>query len=168
MSPHRLVLIRHAQAGSAPVDVDRPLTEHGLRQAAAIGSWLGRAGLVPDAVLVSPARRAVQTWERAGVVLVPGLQPVLDARIHDNTVGAVLAAVRETPDEVHTLAVVGHNPAVGQLVTVLDDGQGTPVARQDARNGVPAGGVAVFDLAGPFADLAPGGATLTEFTVPEV
>ncbi|MGY1637972.1 SixA phosphatase family protein [Geodermatophilus sp. SYSU D00742] len=166
MSPHRLLLIRHAQAGSAPVDSERPLTAHGLRQAAALGAWLERAGLVPDAVLVSPARRAVQTWEQAGGVLAPEVRPDVDPRVHDNTVEALLTAVREVPDDVRTLAVVGHNPSVGQLVGLLDDGQGSPVARREAQAGFPAGGVAVFDLAVPFAAIAPGTATLSDFTRP--
>jgi phosphohistidine phosphatase len=68
-----------------------------VQQAAALGAWLERAGLVPDRVLVSPARRTVQTWEQAGAALSSGVQPIGDARILDNTVDALLAAIRETP-----------------------------------------------------------------------
>ncbi|MGY1660097.1 SixA phosphatase family protein [Geodermatophilus sp. SYSU D00705] len=159
MSSHRLVLIRHAEAASGPVDLERPLTAQGERRAGAIGTWLERAGLVPDRVLVSPARRAVQTWARAAGVLTSAPQPAVDERIHDNTVEALLAAVRETPEDVGTLVVVGHNPAVGELASVLDDGRGV--------EGFPAGGVAVFDLPGAFSDVAPGPATLRDLTVPE-
>jgi phosphohistidine phosphatase len=166
VSSHRLVLIRHAEAASGPVDAERPLTGQGERRAAAIGAWLERAGLLPDRVLVSPARRAVQTWERAGGVLASGPQPTVDERIHDNTVEALLAAVRETAEDVGTLVVVGHNPAVGELTGALDDGRGNPAARRGAEVGFPAGGVAVFDLTGAFADVAPGTATLADFTVP--
>ena len=72
MQPRRLLLVRHAQAAAGPVDAERPLTKRGALHAAAIGSWLAQAGLVPDRVLVSPARRALQTWERANTSLVPG------------------------------------------------------------------------------------------------
>ncbi len=162
----KLVLIRHAQAADGPVDIDRPLTEQGLRQAAAIGPWLERNGLVPGAVLVSPARRAQQTWDRAAAPLEPAPTPTVDARVLDNTVEAVLAAVRETPEEVETLAVVGHNPAVRELVEFLDDGQGDPAARRTLDTSFPTCGVAVLDLATPFADVAPGAATLSVFAVP--
>jgi phosphohistidine phosphatase len=162
----RLLLVRHAQAAGGPVDAERPLTEDGARHAAAIGSWLARAGLVPDLVLVSPARRAVQTWERARASLEPDVEPVVDARVHDNTVEALLAAVRETPEDVRTLVVVGHNPSVGELTGVLDDGRGDPRAQRDVGAGFRTGGVAVFTLAGPFAAIGPGTATLTGFTVP--
>ena len=148
------------------MDVDRPLTEHGVRQAAAIGSWLQRAGLAPDAVLVSPARRAAQTWEGAGAALVPGPRPIVDERIYDNTVEALVAAVRAVSDDVRTLALVGHNPSIEELVRVLDDGQGSPVARREVEAGFRAGGVAVLDLAAPFTAVGPGAATLNDFRVP--
>jgi phosphohistidine phosphatase len=162
----KLVLIRHAQAADGPVDLDRPLTEQGLRQAAAIGPWLERSGLVPGAVLVSPARRAQQTWEQAAAALEPAPTSTVDARILDNTVEAVLAAVQETSEEVRTLAVVGHNPAVRELVELLDDGQGDPAARRMLDTGFPTCGVAVLDLTAPFAAVAPGAATLSVFAVP--
>ncbi|MEX5718235.1 SixA phosphatase family protein [Geodermatophilus maliterrae] len=166
MPPRRLVLIRHAQAAAGPVDAERPLTERGARQAAAIGSWLAQSGLAPDRVLLSPARRAVQTWEQAGAALGPGLHPIVDERIWDNTVEALLTAVRETPEDVRTLAVVGHNPSVGELARVLDDGRGDRAARGDLDAGFPAGGVAVFLLATPLAGVQPGAATLSDVTVP--
>jgi phosphohistidine phosphatase len=166
VQPRRLLLVRHAKAADGPVDADRPLTERGGRHAAAIGDWLTQAGLVPDRVLVSPARRAVQTWERAGAALVPDLHPMVDARIYDNTVEALLAAIRESHEDVRTLAVVGHNPSIGELVGVLDDGQGSPAARRDVDAGFRTGGVAVFLLPTPFAAIAPGTATLSDFTVP--
>jgi phosphohistidine phosphatase len=166
VQPRRLVLVRHARAADGPVDADRPLTERGARHAAAIGAWLEQAGCVPDRVLVSPARRAGQTWERAGERLVQAVRPIVDTRIYDNTVEALLAAIRETPDDVQILAVVGHNPSIGELAAALDDGQGNPAARGDLDAGVPAGGVAVFLLATPFAAIAPGAANLDDFTVP--
>jgi phosphohistidine phosphatase len=164
VQPRRLLLVRHAKAAAGPVDADRPLTERGARQAAALGAWLAQAGLVPDRVVVSPARRAVETWKRAGASLGEGHQPVVDERIYDNTVEALLAAIRETPEGVRTLAVVGHNPSVGELAGVLDDGQGSPAARRDVDAGFPTGAVAVFLLATPFAGLTPGAATLSDFT----
>ena len=162
----QLLLIRHAQAGNAPLDKDRPLTDRGARDAAAIGRWLTRAGLVPDRVAVSPARRAAQTWEQAAAGLVPGIEPVVEERIYDNTVDDLVAVIHETADDIGTLAVVGHNPSIGGLAHELDDGQGDPDARRTLDSGFRAGGVAVFDLTTPFAAIAPGTATLIDYTVP--
>ena len=166
MQPRRLLLVRHAKAVDGSVDADRPLTTRGEHRAAAIGVWLDQAASVPDLVLVSPARRAAQTWELASAPLTSGRPPVIDARIYDNTVESLLEVIRETPDDVRTVAVVGHNPSIGELATVLDDGQGSAEARNAADAGFPTGGVAVFALRAPFADIAPGTATLDAFAVP--
>ena len=166
MQPRRLVMIRHAKAGEAATDAERPLTGRGERQATSIGSRLQDAGFVPDRAFVSPARRAAQTWELAAAQLGDGPEAVVEPRIYDNTVEAVLEAVREADDDVETLAVVGHNPSIGQLAHDLDDGEGSPAARRDLHAGFPTGGVAVFTVATPFGELGPGTATLTEFRTP--
>ncbi len=167
MQPRRLVLVRHARAADAAVDAERPLTGRGAERAAAIGAWLDRSGLGPDRVLVSPARRAVQTWERASAQLPQSPPPTVDDRIYDNTVEALLAAVQETPDDTGTLVLVGHNPSLGELAMALDDGQGDPTLRRELHAGVPTGAVVVFDLATTFAGIAPGAATLSDFAVPD-
>ncbi len=166
MQPRRLLLVRHAKAADGPVDADRPLTTRGERRAAAIGAWLEQAGSVPDLVFVSPARRAAQTWELASAPLTSGPPPVLDARIYHNTVESLLEVVRETPDDVRTVAVVGHNPSIGELAAVLGDEEGDPGLQRAVESGFPTGGVAVFVLAVPFAAVEPGAATLTDFVVP--
>jgi phosphohistidine phosphatase len=162
---HRLLLIRHAQAGNAPLDKDRPLTEQGARDAAAIGPWLSRGGLVPDRVVVSPALRAAQSWEHAARGLGAGTEPVVEQRIYDNTVDGLYEVIRETSEDVATLAVVGHNPSIGGLAHELDDGAGDPAVRRRLDVGFPAGGVAVFELTSPFAGAGAGTATLRDFWV---
>ena len=121
---------------------------------------------MPDRVLVSPALRAAQTWERAAASLGVDLLPTADERIFDNTVDSVLSAITETSEDVSTLVVVGHNPSVGKLAFALDDGEGDPSARDDLHAGFPTGAVALFELGSSFAELAPGKATLTGFEVP--
>jgi phosphohistidine phosphatase len=157
----RLVLVRHAQAADAATDLDRPLTAHGAQRAAAIGSWLAQAGIVPDRVVVSPARRTRQTWARAG-----GTPPVVDPRVYDNTVADLLAVIAETPDEVGVLVVVGHNPSIGRLAAVLDDGQGDPGIRRYVNAGFPTGTVAVLQPATSLAAITIGGARLVDVAVP--
>jgi phosphohistidine phosphatase len=157
MAARTLLLIRHAQAGNAPLDADRPLTGQGTEQARAVGAWLAEHQLVPDRVVVSPARRAVQTWTAAAERLAAA-QPSVDPRIYENTFDAVLEAIHETPDDVGCLAVVGHNPSIGGLAHELADGS--------FDSGFPAGGVAVLELPGPYATLGPGTARLTAVHLP--
>ena len=162
----RLVLLRHAEAAQGAVDAERPLTDQGEEQAAAIGRWLQQGDLVPDRVVVSPARRAARTWELAAAQFTTPPTPLADGRIYDNTVDALLALVHETPVDCELVAVVGHNPSIGVLASILDDGEGNPAARKDLQTGFATGCVAVFSLETPFDSIAPGTATLTDFTVP--
>lgn len=107
------MLVRHAKAAQeAPSDAERPLASRGRADAAAIGRWLASQGVAPDRVVISPSLRTRQTWELAGIVAPPA---DLDERIYDNTVDDLLAVVHDTPDDVHTLLLVGHNPSMGRL-----------------------------------------------------
>jgi phosphohistidine phosphatase len=165
--PRRLVLVRHAQAGDAATDRDRPLTEQGQQQAAAVGERLAGMGVAPDRVLISPALRARQTWERARAALDGAPEPDVEERIYDNTVDGLFEVVRESGEDVQTLVVVGHNPAVGTLASVMDDGEGSEPAREQLAAGFPPSSVALFDVDTPFAVLGPGSATLREVLVPD-
>ena len=60
-----LWLLRHAEAHDGSPDDARPLTERGMRHAAAAGIALARLGCKIDVCLSSPKLRAVQTAELA-------------------------------------------------------------------------------------------------------
>jgi phosphohistidine phosphatase len=166
MTVRRLVLVRHSKAADGAVDVERPLSKRGIRDAGAIGAELRRLELAPDRVVVSTARRAADTWTHASAALPAASPPVADERIYDNTVDALLDVIRETPGEVQTLAVVGHNPSIEQLAHALDDEHGGRAARKELADGYSTSGIAVFTLPGGFADVAPGAARLTHFSAP--
>src|SRR5689334_13732267 len=65
-SMHQLLLLRHAKSSwddpKLP-DHERPLNARGRRAAAAMRGAMRELGLTPDIVLVSPARRTMQTLE---------------------------------------------------------------------------------------------------------
>lgn len=164
MTTRQVVLVRHAKAGEGPVDRDRPLADRGIAEAPAIGRWLAQQRIAPDRVVVSPAHRARQTWALAAAELGPAAAPVLDDRIYRNTVEDLLEIVRETPPEVATLAIVGHNPGIQDLAIALDDGRGDDADRRELTTKYPTSGVAVFDVIGSWAEVR--SATLTSFAVP--
>jgi phosphohistidine phosphatase len=166
MPSRRLLLIRHAKAADGAIDIERPLAERGIRDAGAIGTWLVQADLRPDRVLVSPARRARQTWKRASAALKSSPEPTVEPRIYDNNPESLLAAIRDVPKKVETLALVGHNPSITELADLLDDGDPDPDARHELDAGFKTSGVAVFHVDGPFASIEPGHARLSGFAVP--
>lgn len=166
MTRQQLVLVRHAKSEDGPIDIERPLAGRGRRDAVAIGQLLARAGIVPDRVVVSPARRAQQTWDGAQSELAAPVEIVVDGRIYDNTLTALFEVVRDTPAGVRTLALVGHNPSIAELAHVLDDAAGDGEARKELFAGYPTGGVAVFEVTVAWFEVKPHSATLRTFAVP--
>jgi phosphohistidine phosphatase len=164
VTTRQLVLVRHAKAGEGAVDRDRPLAVRGVAEAPAVGRWLAQRRIAPDRVVVSPARRAQQTWELAAAELGAAPQPVLDDRIYRNTVEDLLQIVRETPAEVTTLAIVGHNPGIQDLAIALDDGRGDDADRRELTTQYRTGGIAVFDVGDSWTQVR--SATLTSFAAP--
>ena len=168
----RLVVVRHAQAeGSATSDEERVLTARGRRDARAAGGWLGARVPGPDDPrgtqgLVSSARRAVETWDQ----LVHGsgwqVEAAHDEGLYVAGPDAALDLVRATSSEVTTLVLVGHNPTMGYLAPMLDDGEGDDEAATSmATSGFPTCTLAVLALEGAWADLEAGGARLEAFHV---
>lgn len=122
-----LVAIRHAKSdwSRAVGDRDRPLAPRGRRQAPAIGEWLAGNDIVPDAVLVSPATRAMQTWECvSGAMAARRSSPPPEAVAVDESVytfdgSDLVEALRGVAPDARVVAVVGHNPAMEELVSAL-------------------------------------------------
>lgn len=141
MAAHRLLLVRHAQTEQGSPDELRPLTDRGRRDAAAIGKWLTSAGVVPDAVVVSPAVRARETWDLAAGALSGGVPVIVDERIYDNRPDSLLAIARGSAESVATVAIVGHNPSIEWFL-----------ARQGGAGDVPTATVVVFDVDGAWVD----------------
>jgi phosphohistidine phosphatase len=161
----RVVLIRHAKTEQGPVDIERALTGRGRRDASAIGKMLQKAGVAPDRAVVSPALRARQTWNSAQAELAGVAELTVDDRIYGNDVDGLFDVIRDTPEEVETLALVGHNPSFEQLAHELDDGDGDRDATDALRAGYSTSGVAVFEIDGAWADVRPHSATLRSFAV---
>ena len=165
MQSRRLVIIRHAKAAQGgATDADRPLTDEGAQAAEAAGSWLAGHDLHPDLARASSARRAVETWEAIARGAGEELEPEVSRPLYSAEPESALDLVREVDPDVRTLAVVGHNPTVGSMAQLLDDGEGDAEAGTSlATSGFPAGALAVFELDGDWADLAWGSARLVAY-----
>lgn len=120
-----LILLRHGKSDwTQPVsDRDRPLAKRGRKQAPLSGQWLAEQGLIPNFVVVSPAVRAQQTWERVEEPLMAAAQDEVRVQTEEwayTFAGSDLMALLESiPDPVHTVMLVGHNPAFEELAETL-------------------------------------------------
>jgi len=161
-----IIVMRHAKAEeSAPTDFERQLTDRGTADATSAGSWLTERGHVPDHALVSAAVRTQQTWD----ALVDGggwdVDPEIDEALYDAGPESALDLIRAVPDHVSTVIVVGHNPAMGSLAQLLDDGEGDEDAGNEMATGFPTSAVAVFSFDGDWRELAEASASVVAFHV---
>ncbi|HYD62384.1 MAG TPA: histidine phosphatase family protein [Noviherbaspirillum sp.] len=111
-----LILWRHAEAepgGPGQPDEARELTEKGRKQARRMGEWLNRN--LPDdcRILCSPAVRTLQTVEALGRKFKTSRALAPDAGARD-----ILGAA-DWPDSDSPVLVVGHQPALGHVASLL-------------------------------------------------
>ncbi len=145
---HTLVLVRHAKSdwSGAHPDHERPVGDRGRRQAPESGRWLAAHLPDIDLAVVSPAQRARTTWELVAAEL-PAAPPVrVEEDAYSFGADPLLRVVRRLPGEVATAALVGHNPALEELVERLT---GTWTS-------MPTSALAVVALSGPWADAGDG------------
>jgi phosphohistidine phosphatase len=120
---YELYLIRHGVAeprGDAwPDDAKRPLTDDGLDRMLKCARALERLGVSFDVVLTSPLLRAHQTAEIVASVYAPKPPIVnVDALAPGGSSAAVIAELEKHAKKTR-IAVVGHEPDIGELAGKL-------------------------------------------------
>jgi phosphohistidine phosphatase len=117
-----LYLLRHAKSSwddQNLADFDRPLNERGLSAAPFMGETLAQRGLIPEEIVSSPAKRAIQTAmlvkESGGF----GAQTRLEERIYEASPQTLLQVSRAISDEFVSAMIVGHNPGMEGFIALL-------------------------------------------------
>ncbi|XBB68890.1 hypothetical protein ABFU82_06135 [Nocardioides sp. WV_118_6] len=160
-----LVVVRHAKAEPfAASDVERVLTDRGRHDGAALGAWLAAQGVRPGVAYVSYAARTRETWHVMAGAAAWALAPHIDGNLYGTDEDGVLELVHTTPEDVATVVVVGHNPTMGMLAQLLDDGEGAATGAV-ATEGFPTSAAAVFAVPGAWAEVEPMAARLVAFHV---
>lgn len=164
-----LSLLRHAKSSwddPALDDFDRPLAPRGLAAAPAIGRWMVRNGVRPDAVIASPAARARETWELVAKALAAPIPVTFDEALYMASPRTLLDIARGVRGVAGHLLLVGHNPGLHAFATALVD-EGPAAARARLDDKLPTAGLVVVALpAARFADVRPGTGRLVHFVTP--
>ncbi|MCU0840747.1 MAG: histidine phosphatase family protein [Thiobacillaceae bacterium] len=108
-----LILWRHAEAEDGMPDLGRALTAKGRKQAERMAAWLRERLPKETRILVSPAKRALQTAAALGLeyTVVDGIAPGADP--------AALLAAAGWPDASAPVLLVGHQPTLGLAAGLL-------------------------------------------------
>jgi len=165
----QLLLLRHAKSSwddpKLP-DHARPLNARGKRAAGAMARAMRDLGLAPEVVLVSSARRTLQTLEAlAPLADSPIIMPMDDLYLAPWT--RLLELLRAVPETARSVLLIGHNPGLHDLALALPGPGGldsAPALR--LADAYPTGGLAEFSVALPWRQLEAGGGRLVRFMPP--
>ena len=160
----RLLVIRHGAAAGKSAgsdDRDRPLTPDGRRAVEALGHRLKSDGVRPDHVLCSPARRARETLDELAGALDPLPPADFDDALYLADTTTLLDRLRAVPGEARCVLLIGHNPGLEELVRGLANPASAAV-----RSGLPAAGLAIFEIFGSWPALTQSSARLAAFLAP--
>jgi phosphohistidine phosphatase len=169
----QLLLLRHAKSSwddASTPDRDRPLNARGRRAAAAMRQAMRDLGLTPDVILVSTARRTMETLE--------ALEPWDDTPLIDPMDSLYLAnpmqltaALHGVAETVRSVMLIGHNPGIHDLALSLAGKRAMRTGDQNRRElvaGFPTGALAEFVVTGSWWDLREGSCRLVRFLTPRM
>ena len=115
-----LILTRHAKSdwGSPALpDYDRPLNDRGRRAAPALGQWLAAKGYRPEEVILSGARRTVETFDGMAPAFDPAPPVRVERRLYDALPERMMDVLHEAQAPV--VMLIGHNPGIGEFANRL-------------------------------------------------
>ena len=116
----RVIIVRHAKSVQYGYDDDfnRDLTDRGINDAEKISSRLKEMGLAPDFVIASPATRTMHTanifcnnlgYDTKSIRQEPAFYGEI-------TTQGFIDYIQQLPENIETVFIFGHNPAVYYLV----------------------------------------------------
>jgi phosphohistidine phosphatase len=165
-----LYLLRHAKSDWAATglpDIERPLSERGIRVAPKIGAAMRKIGIAPGMVLCSAAQRAAETWAL--------LLPELAAEIRVKTMRSlylaspsrILSIVHRLPRSVPSALVLAHNPGLHSLALALAGSGSDRRAMGMLQEKYPTGALVEFRFpVEDWAEVRPGSGQLVRFLRP--
>jgi phosphohistidine phosphatase len=117
-----ILLMRHAKASLGEPDLpdhDRPLNKRGKQSAPFMGALLREKGLVPDIVVTSTARRAVETSDLVVSSLQFDGEILSTSRLYLAEPSNYFDLFAEVPLGARSALFVAHNPGIAELVFQL-------------------------------------------------
>jgi phosphohistidine phosphatase len=123
----RLTLMRHGEArwkDPGTEDFARALSRRGVAGAHAMAARLRELGLLPDRLMMSPARRTEQTADIvARELALPARHVRREEGLYLASAADLLKIVQGTGPRIAHLMIVAHNPGVSELAQELAPAQ---------------------------------------------
>lgn len=162
-----LYLLRHAKSDRDDPqldDFDRPLSKRGQRAGQRMRRYFAENEIRPELVLCSPARRTRATWD----LVAPAIHPPPTFKplqgLYLAPASRILTILRRLPQDCGAVLVIGHNPGIGRVATLLAR-EGRNLGRM--REKYPTGALAVLTLdIDAWREIRGGRGRLVSFTAP--
>ena len=107
-----IFLIRHAKSSwefaSIP-DIDRPLNQRGLRDAKVMAKFMNKEGVKLDALVVSPAKRALMTASFFFYIFAPP-KFITDKKLYLADTDSIYHVLYGLDEDWNSVGIIGHNP----------------------------------------------------------
>lgn len=117
-----IFLLRHAKSSwkdDSVDDFDRPLTKRGRRAAAAIGTYLADAGLVPAQILCSSSQRTRETLACLQEHFALAVPVRFEKQLYLADAPLLLRRIKRLNDALASVMLIGHNPGIETLAFML-------------------------------------------------
>lgn len=112
----RLIIMRHAKTErwfEGVNDAARALVARGHEDAVLVADDMVERGWLPDHVVVSTARRAIETWARIKTFF-PGVEAQKLDELYLASLDTLLDTIDSTKEH-ETVLLIGHNPGLHEL-----------------------------------------------------
>lgn len=118
-----LFIVRHSKSSwdyPAVSDIDRPLKDRGIKDAYEMANRILKKEIRPDAIISSPAVRALHTAIIFSRVLdFPSDEIIINQDIYQADVQEIMSVITATNDSRKSLMIFGHNPGFTELTNYL-------------------------------------------------
>jgi len=158
-----LMLLRHAKSDwkdDSILDIERPLSARGKKNAIKMGKWLSQNNLMPDLIIASPAVRAQQTLRR--ICNECSASSVTVDKLYMADVEQLLEVLAEAPVSAERVMIIGHNPGLETLLNLLLNDRS-----KEETQLFPTCALAHLIMPEDWSELSPGSAHLRQFATPK-
>ncbi len=165
--PRVLALLRHTKSSwrdSELGDRDRPLNARGDQAGRLLAAHFARQP-PPDLVLCSSALRTRETFAHIARAYSTPPPVLMEDGLYLADARAIMQRIEAVPDSVKILLVIGHNPGLHELASMLAR-HGTRRDRNRLADKFPTGALASFRSVGRWRDIAHAPLALTSYVTP--
>jgi phosphohistidine phosphatase len=122
-----LILVRHSRPESRVSsfkDFERSLTNEGISDSDKMARFLLDSGIIPDFILTSAAKRAIETsriFAKTLKIVEKNIKSTRD--LYYSSANSILDQINGLSDTVNCLMIIAHNPGISELSNRLSSGR---------------------------------------------